>query len=293
MTGSMTEDGLGAAHLAAFREDGFLVIDDLFTAAEVARWRAIIDADSLFSSYRDAAGTVHLCGLTEQHPEFLALARDPRLVALLLPLIGPDIALMHSKLAAKPLRAGAGPFAWHQDGAYYPHSNTDVPSVMVMLDDATPENGCMRMVRGSHRLGYLPHHDEEGYFDGICRRPIWEERPQDVVEITPRSGGISIHHLLTLHGSPANQSGRPRRGLVFAYRAADALQLADQVFGDTGLIIHGALRGRVRCDPMPILLPRFPTGVRDGAHGTAWHQVGAFARARNRDAGLSETGDPA
>jgi ectoine hydroxylase-related dioxygenase (phytanoyl-CoA dioxygenase family) len=284
---------LAAAQVAAFRQDGFLVIDGVFGLDEVERWRAVAETDSSVIRHREASSTTHHLGLTERHPDFLALARDPRLIALLEPLIGADIVLMHSKLAAKPLVSGAGPFAWHQDGAYYPHTNTDVPTVMVMLDDATPENGCMRMVRGSHRLGYLDHADEDGYFSGQCRRALWEERPQDVVDITPRAGGISIHHLLMLHGSPANRSGRPRRGLVYSYRAADAMQLGDQIWPETGLVVSGALRGRVRCDPLPILLPRFHPGIRDGEHGSAWNQVGPFARTQNRATGLSESGAPA
>ena len=118
------------------------------------------------AEYRTAAGTVNHVGITELDPAFVALARDPRLVALLEPLIGPDIVLMHSKLAAKPLRVDAGPVVWHQDGAFFPHSTCDVPTLMVMLDDATPDNGCLHMVRGSHRLGYLVHHNDDGWFSG-------------------------------------------------------------------------------------------------------------------------------
>jgi ectoine hydroxylase-related dioxygenase (phytanoyl-CoA dioxygenase family) len=277
------------AEVGRYHAEGFLVIDGIFSAEEVERWRGLVEADAVTSAYRRGDATLHAVGLTERHPAFLALARDPRLIALLEPLIGPDIVLMHSKLAAKPLRAGLGEFPWHQDGAYYPHTNTDVPALMVMLDDATPANGAMRMVRCSHRLGYLDHDDEEGFFSGACRRELWNERPHSVVDVTPGAGGVSIHHPLMLHGSPPSRSGLPRRGLAFP-RAADALQLGDEVWGETGLVIAGAARGTVRCDPLPIRLPRFRPGTRGGEHGSAWHQVGGFARAQNRAAGLSEIG---
>ena len=76
---------------------------------------------------------------------------------------------------------------------------------------------------------------------------MWGDESQ-LVQITPRVGGISLHHCLALHGSPPNLSGRPRRGLVFQYRADDAYQLADTVFADTGLVVSGQRRGRVRCE---------------------------------------------
>jgi phytanoyl-CoA hydroxylase len=235
--------------------------------------------------------TYHCVGITEHDPAFLALARDPRLVALLVPLIGEDIVLMHSKFVSKPLLVDAGPVVWHQDGAYFPHSNGDVPTLMLLLDDATPMNGGLQMLRGSHRLGYLDHHNDDGWFCGESQRRVWEEQPQNVVAITPRRGGVSIHHPLMLHASPANRSGLPRRGLAFAYRAADAMQLGDMIWSETGLVINGAQRGIVRCDPHPIRLPRFAEEMQRGERGTAWNQVGAFARACNHRQGLSALGE--
>ena len=95
----------------------------------------------------------------------MELARSERILGRVTPLIGPDIQLQHSKLATKPPAKGMGTFAWHQDFAFFPHTNSDLVAVMVMLDDATPENGCMQMVRGSHKLGLLDH-TEDGQFHG-------------------------------------------------------------------------------------------------------------------------------
>ena len=64
-----------------------------------------------------------------------------------------------------------------------------------------------------------------------------------LAHLTPRAGGISLHHCLTVHGSIANQSDRPRRGLVFQYRADDAYQLAGTVWTDTGILMSGRRRG--------------------------------------------------
>lgn len=273
-----------------YHHQGFLTEDGIFSAAEIARLREVVEAQDFADGYKMGDGTVHSLSLAAAHPELQALACDPRLVARLVPLLGEDICLQHSKLAAKPVKAGSGPFAWHQDFAFYPHSNTDLLSVMVMLDDADEDNGCMWMVPGSHRLGLLPHEDARGVFTAACtRRELWEI-PGAAVPITPRAGGISIHHALTLHGSPANRSGRPRRGLVFSYRAADAQQLADHVFPDTGFVVSGSRSGSVRCGGLTFRLPRFGHADPTSPHLGAWVQVGPAAQAWNVERGLLPCG---
>ncbi|MBA2479641.1 MAG: phytanoyl-CoA dioxygenase family protein, partial [Planctomycetes bacterium] len=278
-----SQASLTSEQIARYWSDGFLTIDGVFSPEEVADLRAAAAASDIAQAQAQQgadAQTVHLLGLTSRHPAFHALARDPRIIRLLAPLMGPDIQLQHSKLATKPLTKGRGAFAWHQDFAYYPHTNTDLLAVMVMLDDATPDNGCMRMVRGSHRLGMLEHRIN-GFFSGGCTETSRWADPASVVDITPKAGGISIHHCLTLHGSDVNHSGLPRRGVVYSYRADDAYQLGDDVFDDTGLVVAGVRRGVVRCENARFLLPLSNSPHRPNVFGTAWNQQGKRAEAFN------------
>lgn len=276
-------DTLVQEDILRFWRDGFLTHEGLFSPDEIESLREACSAPE-DRQWETSDRTIHSLNLTKRHPAFLELARDPRIVNRLTPLIGQDIQLQHSKLAAKPPVKDAGPFGWHQDFAYFPHTNTSLVAVMVMLDDATPENGAMQMVRGSYKLGLLNHMNKEGIFIGHCLdRHVWEDRPDDVVSVTPRAGGISIHHCLTLHGSPPNCSGQPRRGLVFQYRADDAYQLADGVWEDTGLLVCGERREQVRCDAGVLRLPksnRYP----GHPFGNSWNQVGEFARQVNERA---------
>jgi phytanoyl-CoA hydroxylase len=277
---------LSAAEFAAYQNDGVIAIDDVFSVAEIDALRDAEAAPAIQSALAEAGighRTVHLLEITQRHPAFLALARDPRIAGRLRALLGPDIQLQHSKLATKPATPGTGAFGWHQDLPFYPHTNTSLLSVFVYLDDATPENGCMSMVRGSHRLGPLSHLDDTGRFTGVCRESRhWTDHPDRVAAITPQAGAISIHHCLTLHGSPPNLSGRPRRGLVFSYRADDAYQLGDTIFADTGLVIAGQRKGVVRSEAGSWLLPR-----RAGHDfGSAHHQVGDWAQSLNEAAGV-------
>ena len=269
--------------IQSYREDGFLVIEDFLTPQELATLREA-EASPAIQETLEKQGikhrTVHLLELTMRHPAFLELARNPRIMDCIRPLLGEDIQLQHSKLATKAVTKGTGAFGWHQDLMFYPHTNDSLLSVFVYLDDATPENGCMSMVRGSHLRGPLNHLDASGHFTGACQDASqWKSQPENVVAVQPRAGSISIHHCLTLHGSPANLSGKPRRGLVFSYRADDAYQLGDNIFQDTGLVVSGQRRGVVRCETRSWLLPlRVGQGKKD--YGSAYHQTGEWSEER-------------
>ena len=259
-----------------FQKDGFLVFDDVFPQKDIELLRELCESPEIKKALQDRDQqnrTVHLLGLTAKHPAFLEVASSPLILDRITRLIGPDIQLQHSKLAAKPPAKNRGPFAWHQDFAFFPHTNSDLVAVMVMLDDATPENGCMQMVPGSHKLGML-NHAIDGIFQGACQDAhLWENK-DSLTPITPRAGGISIHHSLMLHGSEVNLSGKPRRGLVFQYRADDAYQLADTVFVDTGTLVCGRKREHARCDAGVLRLPRRNA---EAPFGTAWNQEGSLA----------------
>lgn len=273
-------DELTEEEVRQYEQDGYLVFDNVITEQEVEELREACEDPQITAlrSQKDyETKTVHSLGITSLHPAFLRLAKHPAIVGRIKPLLGPNIELQHSKLATKPPSRGVGLFPWHQDFAFYPHTNADLLSVMVMLDDATPANGCMQMVKGSHRLGPLSH-EVDGYFRFECQASEHWRDPADVVDIMPRTGGISIHHGLTLHGSGPNESGRPRRGLVFSYRAADAYQLADTIFDDTGLLICGRKSHAVRCDIGVVTLP-YRGG--DNPYGSSYLQIGPFAARAN------------
>lgn len=282
LTGIVAEQAtLSPEQIETFRDDGFLTFEGVFTPEEVEQLRAACESPCVTGDLRkrdQKTKTVHLLEITTKHPAFMELARSPKIVERIAPLIGPDIQLQHSKLATKPPTKGTGPFAWHQDFAFFPHTNTDLVAVMVALDDATPDNGCLRVVRGSHKLGLLDH-AVDGLFTGACQQPEhWSNRSR-VIELTLKAGGISLHHCMTLHGSEANRSGRPRRAVVFQYRADDAYQLADGIFADTGILIRGQRKERARCTAGTVRLPK-SRRYEDNPFGSAYNQEGELARQR-------------
>jgi phytanoyl-CoA hydroxylase len=137
-------------------------------------------------------------------------------------LIGPDIQLQQSRLILKP-RTPQAWFDWHQDYPAFPHTNFDLLIVTVYLDDSSPDNGCLTVIPGSHRLGPLPHRFT---FEGAARTQVADRR---VVADRSRwrrtpvpAGGIEVHHGNLLHSSEANLTDHPRSDDVSAARGRGA-----------------------------------------------------------------------
>lgn len=274
---------LTTEQLQQFNDDGFLVVENVFSSDEIdALFKACNECKEVQTHLKAEHGgfKFHLLEITTKHPAFLHAVKSQKIVDLIEPLIGEDIQLQHSKLAVKNSGSGKGAVSWHQDFAYLPHTNTSLVSVMIAMDDLTPENGAMIAVRGSYKLGLLNHLDSEGFIGDCKESSAWAD-PSKLVQINPKKGGISIHHCLTLHSSPDNFSGKPRHAIIYQYRACDAFQLADGIWADTGVQISGTYKGLVRCEPLNIKLPR-TKHLRYGAeypYGHAWNQVGAMAKA--------------
>lgn len=157
----------------------------------------------------------HLCHC---HSFFWDHVTRPEILDVVESLIGPRILLYTDQMFAKPAHHGSEvPF--HQDSAYwtnvYPHN---MISCWFALDDATVENGCVRMIPGSHKR-LLPHREYEGNQQyGI---PAEEVDVNAEVPVEIKAGGALFHHSLTVHRSFPNRSDKSRRGLVSIYMPAD------------------------------------------------------------------------
>ena len=258
-----------------FWRHGVVTINDILTPDEVAELITSVDllSDDLRKEGSDEVA-VHLQEITIRNSIFRSLAKSPKLTSAVASLLGPDLQLHHSKLATKPPQENKGGVCWHQDFPFFPHTNTSLVAVMVMLDDATPLNGCMYVIPGSHKLGPLDHHID-GWFTRCCQESLPENitpsSEADLIAVTPSAGGISIHHCLALHCSPPNLSDNRRRGLVFQYRTADAVQLSggplSEIPADCGWQVSGTDSGYVRCEEAAWKLPkRFSTVLTNDVH---------------------------
>ncbi|MEM9575393.1 MAG: phytanoyl-CoA dioxygenase family protein [Pseudomonadota bacterium] len=144
----------------------------------------------------------------------LAPARD---------LIGPNLRLHTTKLNMKSAGYGAA-VEWHQDYAFYPHTNDDILAIGVLIDDMASENGPLMVYPGSHKGPVFDHH-VDGVFAGAILPEENGLNPGDAVELTGPAGSISIHHGRIVHGSALNTSNRARRILFYEMMAADAFPI--------------------------------------------------------------------
>lgn len=153
-------------------------------------------------------------------PVFDRLLGDPRIVEPMAGLVGADrVALWTDKLNFKRPQEGSA-FRWHQDSPYWAHASRHLdrlPNVMLALDDADEENGCLRVVRGSHRRGLLPGRQGDGVLGPLFTDPRFFDENEQVAAAMP-AGSLLFFSPHTVHGSEPNRSGRARRACVLTYQ---------------------------------------------------------------------------
>lgn len=213
-----------------FQTQGYLVVENVFTASEVAAFQHACDrisaqAQGLTTStdrlkmkvFEDSTKLVQQVGDPhEMSGVWLDLVKEPRLLDMVEALLGPNLMVYYSQLMMKAPRQGfTAP--WHQDFAFSPHSSAEILACMVAIDDATLANGCVRVIPGSHKLGLINHYDKNGVFTGIVQDyHSFDERTE--VALLAQAGSVIFWHSLTLHASHPNRTERPRRALVIEYK---------------------------------------------------------------------------
>jgi len=225
--------GLTDAEVGAFRRDGFLRLEAITDGAEIAILRGLFDElfrrDGGFADGDriELNADVARAPLTQVvNPERYA----PRLVeglayrnarAIATQLLGPGCAPTGNHAVLKPADIG-GDTPWHQDEAYWdPRYAHRAVSVWIALQPATLANGCMRFIRGSHRMSVLPHELVSPDAHGLRLRGAAPVGPQSACELP--AAGATVHDGRTIHGAGANTSGQPRRALVFGFGLAPVL----------------------------------------------------------------------
>jgi ectoine hydroxylase-related dioxygenase (phytanoyl-CoA dioxygenase family) len=212
---------------AAYARDGFVVVEDIFTRDDVARIKAecrrVLDEAIAADPKNGVAQHGVLVGITARSALMKAVNADPRIVEPLRAIMGPDIEFLSDKLVYKSSDMGFGS-PWHQDWHYW-HGQNKV-SVWIALDDATPENGCLKMLPGTHHRAVTmtgKSGDGKGFDFRMDPKDIDESK---VAVIRAKAGTAVIFHDLALHASFPNTSGADRWALISTYRSAAAPDFA-------------------------------------------------------------------
>ncbi|MCZ7644035.1 MAG: phytanoyl-CoA dioxygenase family protein [Planctomycetota bacterium] len=237
---------LDSAQLQAYDRDGYLRVRGLFSRPEVG---VLLDgvehalaATRRIGDMPDAAGRSSKLALWMDVREdvFGAATRHPRLVGAARQLLREDVYHWHSKVMLKEPRVG-GAWEWHQDYGYWYRDGCLYPrlvSCMLALDPATPANGCLQVMPGSHLLGRIEHGRSGNQSGADPERVAAAQARLQTVHAEMDPGDVLFFHANTLHASGPNASDAPRRAYICCYNA-----LSNRPFGGKG---HG--------NPEPIAL---------------------------------------
>ena len=190
------------------------------------------------------------------YESFRELAEGARLVDSMVQLLGPHVLYSYSKINVKPGEIGSV-VEWHQDMAYGPLTNRSYEAVLIYLDDADLENGCLQVVPGCRRM---IDHSFNGYFQGRITETL---DTSNKVAIEGKRGTAIFFNGLTPHAFSVNKSPRSRRTLILGYRSADAFPISVSpvsVKGDQfARVVHGKSSPVARFDMETALIPRYPS----------------------------------
>jgi ectoine hydroxylase len=219
---------LSPESITAYHENGFLFLRNLFDVEEIELLRRAMEKDpaiqdhSLLRADQDGGATrISLWNRAGDSVYGLA-ARSARVVDTAEALIGEPVYHFQSKLTAKDPKVG-GAWEWHQDYGYWYYNGCIAPkmlSFMIALDHTDAENGCLKLVKGSHKLGRLDHVQvtpEQNCADPRHMPHIVETH--EVVDCVLEPGDAVVFHGNTLHRSDQNQSDKRRWMLLCCYNA--------------------------------------------------------------------------
>ena len=259
----------------AFREDGFTVCEDFLSQAEVdallqeadgaieGNTLATHDAERMEMEPEqppDGGAVRRLYEPCTYYPVSRALSEMDKLLDSVQQLFGPNLLFHYSKLNMKPAKVGSV-VEWHQDLSYYPMTNRDSLAVLFYLDDTDATNGALKLIPNRQEAP-LMQHTREGFFQGRVTEPVDES---DVVMAKGQAGTAIFMHGLTPHASAPNTSGKPRRTLILAYRAADAIPLFLGPMTATHethvRLVRGEPASQARFDGTAVALPRYKDAV--------------------------------
>jgi phytanoyl-CoA hydroxylase len=264
---------LTSQQIETYRRDGYLVIPRLIEGEQLAELRAL--TDRIVAEARGVSANDDLYDLEASHSAalprvrrlkpaifkryefFRALTRDPKITSILTGLLGPNIRLYGGKLNMKSAGYGS-PVEWHQDWAFYPHTNDDVLATGIYLDDCDMDNGPLLVIPGSHRGPTWDHH-ADGRFCGAMTLVSCDIDLGKAVPLTGPAGSMTIHHARLVHGSALNKSNRQRRLLLHEYTAADAWPLMGVAnfddFNDRMVLGEPSVEPRIVAAPVRMPLP--------------------------------------
>lgn len=221
---------LSDSEVRRYQEDGFVVPEFRLEPTGVARLREALDRVIAANPDKrpEQLVSVHITGRNAEgvvgDTEFMAVCQDEAILDIVEQLIGPDIVLWGCQAFCKPPGDGME-VPWHQDGNYWPIKPLATCTLWIAIDDSVIENGCLRVIPGSHRGHSLNVHHKVDREDVVLnqRADATSFDESTAVDVELEAGQMSLHDVYLLHGSNPNRSDRRRAGLAIRYMPATSL----------------------------------------------------------------------
>jgi phytanoyl-CoA hydroxylase len=211
--------------IAQYYTEGFVVLDSVFSLAEMEEVAKLIEAHHQAHEERlqkvgtegiSRAGEIAFTShLAEQDPKLLQFVRRPEFVAISTKILGPDVDLYWNQSVYKEGN-GDVEFPWHQDDGYTPVVPSPYLTLWLAVNDATLENGCLSVLPRSHERGLAPHHQTA---IGLSCHSLTD--PDQGVPVPIPAGTMIAMQSLTFHKSGINRSQGMRKAYVIQYSAAE------------------------------------------------------------------------
>ncbi len=216
------------AHLEAYQKNGYVIIKEFFSLEEVNLLLETYKKDKLIKdsaiSVDDNSGMNTKLTLWYNSGDDIygAFSRSERVADGLEMILDGKPALYHTKFMQKEPKVG-GAWEWHQDYGYWYDNGFLLPemlSVMVAVTKANKENGCLQVLRGSHKIGRINHSTTGKQVGADMRRVNAAKENMELVYVELEPGDTLFFHGNLLHKSDRNTSDRARFSLISAYNLA-------------------------------------------------------------------------
>lgn len=227
----MAKQSLTPEQIRQYHHDGYLILKSFFNPAEAKKLYEVAIADDAVSKHainvNDSSGKRSKLSLWYKpgNDIYGLLTRGESMVHAVDALLDGQTAVchFHSKLMQKEPRVG-GAWEWHQDYGYWYKNEFLLPdqmlSVMVAITEANQENGCLQVIRGSHKMGRVEH-GFSGEQVGASQRYVdLALKTMDLVYVELQAGDVLFFHSNLLHRSEANLSDKPRWSMISCYNRA-------------------------------------------------------------------------
>ena len=222
----MTDFLISSDAASDFHRDGYIIVPGLLDPEETGGLRSYAKGDNALSaeSYvrRDSEGAETRLTLRNDLDDFCcysAVARSRRVAGTMAYLLGDEVYHYHHKMILKEPHVG-GAWEWHQDYGYWYNFGclySDMGSCMIAVDQATQENGCLQVLRGSHHLGRIDHVNTGEQVGADPERMPAVLDHLELVYCELNAGDAIFFHSNLLHRSDRNHSDHPRWSLICCY----------------------------------------------------------------------------